>query len=179
MREIVDLLIRSRIPFMIIGGHALGLHGAQRDTVDLDCVVVAEQREEMKAFLESRGFEETARHAVFSRYQHRSLLYPILDLMQVDANTWEEMWVQSIPKTIKNLAVRVPGISHLVALKLHAIRQNSTRELQDGADIVRLLRANPDVISEEQLRNLCERYQLERLFATLKTAIWIPPSSPH
>jgi len=84
MRELVDLLIRSQVPFMIIGGHALGLHGAQRDTVDLDCVVMAERREEMKTFLESRGFEETARHATFTRYQHRPLLYPLLDVMQVD-----------------------------------------------------------------------------------------------
>ncbi len=51
MRELVDLLVRSRIPLLISGGHALGMHGAQRDTVDLECVWVAERREEMKTFL--------------------------------------------------------------------------------------------------------------------------------
>ena len=160
MRELVDLLVRSKIPLLVIGGHAVGAHGAQRDTVDLDCLVVAERREEMKAFLESRGFEETARHESFSRYRHGSLTYPLLDVMQVDARTWELMWGGSQLKEIRGLPVRVHAVIHLIALKLHAIRQNPDRELQDADDIVRLLRVNAHLYSNEDLRAVFERYQL-------------------
>ena len=160
MRELLDLLVRSQIPLLVIGGHAVGVHGAQRDTVDLDCMVVAERREEMKAFLESRGFDETARHQNFSRYLHRSLAYPMLDVMQVDARTWELMWSGSQIKEIKGLPVRVPAVIHLIALKLHAIRQNPDREFQDADDIVRLLRVNARLYSNDDLRAVFERYQL-------------------
>jgi hypothetical protein len=171
MRELVDLLVRSNIPLLIIGGHAVGMHGAQRDTIDLDCVVVAERREEMKAFLESRGFEEAARHESFSRYRHQSLLYPLLDVMQVDEKTWQKLSAESVPKVLKGLPVRVPAVGHLIALKLHAIRQNPARELQDADDIARLLRANPETVPPEELRALFERYQLPELFAKVLKAL--------
>ena len=104
--------------------------------------------------------EETARHESFSRYRHGSLTYPLLDVMQVDARTWELMWGGSQLKEIRGLPVRVPAVIHLIALKLHAIRQNPDRELQDADDIVRLLRVNAHLYSNEDLRAVFERYQL-------------------
>src|SRR5438132_11065852 len=99
MREMVDLLIRSGIPHLIIGGHAIGVHGGQRDTVDFDCIVAAERRDEMTKFLQSRGFDETARHGSFSRFRHRSLSYPLLDVMEVDSDVWQKMWTESVEKS--------------------------------------------------------------------------------
>lgn len=168
MRELVDLLIRSRIPLLIIGGHAVGTHSAPRDTIDLDCVVVAECREQMKEFLKSRGFEETARGEGFSRYRHQSLIYPLLDVMHVDAGTWKEMWDTSVEKTLQGLPVRVPTVVHLISLKLHAMQQNPTRKLKDGEDIASMLRANPNAVSADELRQLFEHYQQLPLYDMIK-----------
>jgi hypothetical protein len=168
MREMIDLLIRSKVPVLIIGGHAVGLHGLQRDTIDLDCLVAAEHRDELKAYLEGRGFEETGRHTFFSRYRHQSLVYPLLDVMQVDAQTWAELWAGSVAKTLNDLPVRVPAILHLFALKLHAIQQDPTREFQDGSDISRLLQANPGLIPAADLQRLFDRYQLGSLLARMQ-----------
>jgi predicted nucleotidyltransferase len=171
MRELLDLLLRSRIPLLVIGGHAVGAHGAERDTADVDCLVVTERREEMKAFLESRGFEETATHQSFSRYRHKSLAVPMLDVMHVETAIWERMWEKAATKEIKGVPTRVPEVGHLIALKLHAIRQNPSREFQDGDDIVRLLRANPTAISPEKLRELFARYQLLPLFERIRVIL--------
>jgi len=171
MRELFDLLVRSQIPVLVIGGHAVGAHGFQRNTADLDCLVVAERRDEMKTFLENRGFEETARNQNFSRYRHRSLAYPLLDVMQVDRNTWEKLWTHSVSKTADGYPVRVPSVEHLIALKLHAIQQNPARKLQDGNDIARLLRANPGAVSAAHLEEMFERYALPELFAMIKQSL--------
>jgi hypothetical protein len=171
VRELIDLLIRSNIPLLIMGGHAVGAHGAQRDTIDVDCIVVAERREELKAFLESRGFEEMARHEGFSRFRHRSLIYPLLDTMEVDESTWQELWSHSVTKSLTGLPVRVPAVVHLIALKLHAIQQNPARKLKDGDDIARLLQANPNIIPESELRHLFERYQQMPLYATIQDVL--------
>ena len=45
-----------------------------------------------------------------------------------------------------------------MALKLHAIRQDPRRELQDLADIQALLRLNPEAINAEELLQLIERH---------------------
>jgi hypothetical protein len=171
MRELIDLLIRSKIPLLVIGGHAVGVHSVQRDTIDVDCIVAAERREEMKLFLESRGFDEAARHGGFSRFHHRSLIYPLLDVMEVDAETWREMWDQSVAKTLVGLPVRVPAVGHLISLKLHAIQQNPSRTMKDGEDLASIVRANPDVMPEEELRQLFGRYQQLSLYDMIRNTL--------
>ncbi len=55
------------------------------------------------------------------------------------------------------LTLRVPSLPHLIALKLHAARQES-REGRDVPDIVALLEANPGVVPPAVLCELCARY---------------------
>ncbi len=167
MRELVDLLIRSKVPHLIVGGHAVGMHGAQRDTVDLDCLIAAENRHAITEFLMGHGFEETSKQNSFSRFRHRSLVYPMLDVMEVDAEIWHRMWDASVQKTFTGLTVRVPTAGHCVALKLHAISQNPTREWKDGEDIVRILRANPGLFLRKDFEKLCERYALSEFAAKI------------
>ncbi len=171
MRELIDLLVRSGVPLLIVGGHAVGMHGAQRDTVDLDCLVATESRQTLTDFLKTRGFDEMATHGNFSRFRHRSLLYPLLDLMEVDPGVWTQMWNGSVEKTFAGLKVRVPSVGHCIAMKLHAIRQNPEREWKDGGDIVRLLRGHPSALTREKLGELCARYGLPEFAAEIWSRI--------
>ena len=131
MRELVNVVARSGVPFLIIGGHGLAIHGVQRDTSDLDCMVVAEQRDEMTAHLQSLGFQEMGRHQNFSRFRHRSLVYPLLDVMQVERGTWEKIEAGSVAGVLFGHPIKVPSVPHYIALKMHAIAQNPEREDQD------------------------------------------------
>ena len=54
--------------------------------------------------------------------------------------------------------MQTPALSHLIALKLHAIRNNPAREPGDLGDIARLLLANPNTLSTDQLRALCTQF---------------------
>jgi hypothetical protein len=171
MRELIDLLIRSQVPHLIIGGHGLAVHGVERDTMDLDCMVAAPARAEMARFLEAHGFTEMARHDSFSRFRHRSLVYPLLDVMEVDAGTWAKMFPKGREGVLFERNVRVPSLLHYIALKLHAIRQNPTRERKDGQDIVDLLRAHAGTYSEDELRSIFTRYAPLGYWDTIRPAL--------
>ena len=112
MRELVDLLIRSGVPHLVVGGNGLSLHGVQRDTVDLDCLILAESRSTITAFLIEHGFDETSRHESFSRFRHRSLVFPMLDVMEVDAGTWSKMYPASREGMFFQRHIRVPALPH-------------------------------------------------------------------
>lgn len=61
--EFIDLLLRHRVKFLLIGAHALAIHGRPRATLDLDVFVepsVANAKR-IGAALADFGFEESAR----------------------------------------------------------------------------------------------------------------------
>jgi predicted nucleotidyltransferase len=49
--------------------------------------------------------------------------------------------------TVDGVDLRVPSLSHLVALKLYTVTNNAERSTKDLADIAELLRANSDAVS--------------------------------
>jgi hypothetical protein len=52
----------------------------------------------------------------------------------------------------------VPGLAQLIALKLHAIRNEPRREGRDLPDITELLRLNPGRITTGELGELCDKF---------------------
>lgn len=154
MQALFDLLSRFGQPLLLIGGHALAAHGVPRQTVDVDCIVALENREAISRHVRGGGFELIHETENFNRYAHPSPMVPDLDLLFVEGPTFDKLQAQSI----QTGRIRVPALPHLIALKLHAIRNNPTRELRDLGDIQRLLAANPGIISNEELNDLCRRF---------------------
>lgn len=60
--EFLDLLLRHRVRFLLIGGHALAVHGRPRATLDLDVFVepTLENARRIGAVLEDFGFRRSA-----------------------------------------------------------------------------------------------------------------------
>jgi len=66
-----------------------------------------------------------------------------LDLMFVSYSTFTKMWAAAVPIKLVGAPVKIPSLDHLLALKLHALRNsNQRRELKDMVDSVYLIEAN-------------------------------------
>jgi hypothetical protein len=81
-----------------------------------------------------------------------------VDVMIVDRGTFDKMFARSSGREVRSFTVRVPSMLHLIALKLHAMKNNPKRMLKDMSDIVELLRANPSVVHGDELDDVCVRY---------------------
>ena len=158
MQPLFDLLGRFSHPLLVIGGHALTAHGVERQTVDVDCLVAVENRQALDAHLRAGGFERQGETAIFSRYRHPSEFVPDVDVLFVDAATFEKLHVGKIPLRRGPTELQAPALPHLIALKLHAIRNNPAREAGDLGDIAKLLQANPGAVSTSELVALCARF---------------------
>ena len=67
----------------------------------------------------------------------------------------DKLHVGGIPLQRGSTKLHAAALPHLIALKLHAIRNNPAREAGDLGDIARLLRANPGALSARELAALC------------------------
>lgn len=170
MQALFDLLGRFSQPLLVIGGHALAAHGVARQTVDVDCLVAVENRQALDAHLIGGGFVRLSETDHFARYRHPSDIVPDVDVLLVDASTFDKLNADGIPVPRSPIKLRTPALSHLIALKLHAIRNNPTREAGDLGDISKLLRANPGVISPGELTALCERFGPPQIAAKLQAS---------
>ncbi len=158
MQALFDLLSRFSHPLLVIGGHALAAHGVARQTVDVDCLIAVENREVLDAHLRGGGFERAGETENFARYRHPSAFVPDVDVLFVDASTFNKLHSGGIPLQKGQTALQAPALPHLIALKLHGIRNNPAREAGDLGDVARLLQANPGIISANDLTALCLQF---------------------
>lgn len=174
MQALFDLLGRFPHPLLVIGGHALAAHGVARQTVDVDCLIAIENREALDAHLQRGGFERVDGTENFARYIHPSDLVPDVDALFVDASTFDKLHAGGIPLQRGQAILQAPALPHLIALKLHAIRNNPAREAADLGDIARLLHANPGAISPGELTVICTRFGPPGIDAKLRTLLIAP-----
>lgn len=175
MQAIFDLLAQHRLPMLIIGAHALTAHGVQRLTFDVDCLVATADFEALSQLLIRGGFSNVQHQQNFSAFNHNTPGVPKIDVMRVDAATFAKMEAARKPWDFGNKRFEVPALEHLIALKLHAMKNNPERAGKDGWDIAALLAANSGAIPSGKLHELCERFGPPDVYATFSKTHDTPP----
>ena len=141
---------------LLIGGNAMIGYGSERLTQDCDCAMVAEDERLVAAVLEPLGYLFKERFSSFARYAHLGGRRPVVDVMLLNASTFEKLHAQSREIDMDGVTLRAPKPLHLVALKLHALKQNPSRLGKDWEDI-RYLLSHYEWTAEE-LTEVAERY---------------------
>ena len=168
MALISDELRKENVRALLIGGHALSAFGYQRATIDVDCLLAIPDVIVLHKALTKAGYRRIEQTQTFAHYTHPSGYLLDVDVMLVDRATFDKLHAQSKRYRIGNVEMRVPCLPHLMALKLHAMKNNPKRELKDLADIVELLRANPGKVKSEQLPDICEREGPKNVFSKIE-----------
>jgi hypothetical protein len=158
-------------PGLLIGGFAMQRYGLSRQTFDVDMLIAHAQKEKLASALLEAGYAAIAETDSFVRYRCDNLYLMDIDVLLVDSDTLDKMLAASIVITVDDVDLRVPSLSHLVALKLHAVTNNAERSTKDLADIAELLRANPDAVSPKELDAVCTKYGTSEAVEKLKAML--------
>ncbi len=140
LRELLDLLTSHDVRYLIIGAHALALHGFPRATKDLDIWVHGEPEnarklaaalKEFGAAIGDKGAEEFARP---ERKMIRLGVPPsMIDILNFAGDTdFQEVWEGSLEGNLFGAIVHYPTKTALIEMKRAAGRP------QDLADIEKL-----------------------------------------
>jgi hypothetical protein len=162
---------RRRLPFLVIGGHAVNLYGFARETADLDFLVCSEDRSSWMTLFADLGYH------IFSEAPHflqlasdKDAAWPV-DLMFVQSATFQPMLEASRVVEFYGTASRIPTLEHLIALKLHVLKNTRPhRFLKDFLDVENLIRINHLDIKSENIRRLFEKYATMELYEKMSAA---------
>lgn len=155
----IDAAEKAGLRLLLIGGHAVNARGYERTTIDVDFLVPAGDLEKWKALLAEAGFRLFRETQAFAQFQPPSANEFPLDLMLVDDSTFEKLIQGADFLQFADRKVAVAGAMHLIALKLHALR-NWHRAMQgkDYYDILALIRANHVNVKSPAFTEILEHY---------------------
>lgn len=164
LAAILAELEKHNIPYAIVGAVAMGFWGVRRDTVDIDILVKAADREKVIAFMKGIGYDHMIASNFADQFGHLMKEMGLVDFLY----TKREQGIIEDGKTFKgvnkDIDVRVAMPEDLIGLKLDAIKNNPKRELQDWADIQAIVEVLGDNLDWTKIRNYCNLLDVEEVY---------------
>lgn len=159
---------KPALPFLVIGGYAVAAHGYARATFDVDFLARRADREVWITRLTAAGLRQVGDTRSFVRFG-----LPgggdALDLMFVDEDTFTGMVGAAEERDFGAAHALVPCLDHLLALKLHVLRQAlAHRTSKDADDVEMLIRRNGLDLREPRYEQLFLRYGNREIYETFR-----------
>ena len=165
---VFQALKRARAAFLVIGGHAVVLHGHLRSTFDLDLLISDSNFAAARTALTRLGYLTYFETEAFLQL-HAPANLPPLDLMIVDDGTFDRIENTSNEKMLDGEQIRIPDVLRLVALKLHATREPTRRTSEtDWQDVVALVLTTNQNLEDPELRAIVSQYGGPTALAEIK-----------
>ena len=151
---------------LVIGGYAVAAHGHTRPTFDVDLMVRSQDAPEWHRRARAAGLSTVGESKAFIQYSQPQG-GDGLDLMLVSDETFEQMWSASEEKDLGYGRARVPCLDHLLALKLHALKQGLLhRTSKDAEDVEILVRRNRVDLKDARYELLFHKYGSREIYDT-------------
>jgi hypothetical protein len=135
LRDLDGCFERTGFRWAVAGAVALHAYGYTRATNDLDVVTEAAARAALVPFLEGRGYETLHASAGYSNHLHTDAARGRVDAIYVDPQTADRLFDGCRTTRFAGVDVRVPRPEHLVAMKVHAMKNDPHRTFRELADI--------------------------------------------
>jgi predicted nucleotidyltransferase len=156
---------KAGVVCILIGGFAIGQYAVPRQTFDVDFLTTKENFDKIFDKLKQAGFKLEDMRESFARFSGTDHYLMDIDFMFVDKSTLDKIAADGKEVTIANQKLMIPSISTLIALKLHAIKNNQKlREYKDLFDIINLVRENKVDCKSDKFRKLCLKYGTRELY---------------
>jgi hypothetical protein len=168
LKSIHSAATSSQKRFVLIGGHALNIHGIMRATGDVDIMVEAQDAAFWRELLQKLGYEIFHESSAFMQSKPKELAAWPIDLMLVDANTISKALSDATTTEVFGPPLRVASVASLMAMKLHALKfVDAVRALKDQSDLFALLELSGMTVHSEPFRQMCERYGTIEIYERL------------
>lgn len=158
---------RANVPCVLIGGFAINFYKVTRNTLDIDFLTTKDDFAKIKDALISAGYNEEFATDVAIRFSNKKDLLDI-DFMIVDDSTRKKIISEGTSAEIVGEKLIVPSINHLIALKLHAIKNNQkNRAWKDLPDIIRLIKINNVDCKTKAFKEMCLKYGNNEIYQSI------------
>ncbi|MBI1871685.1 MAG: nucleotidyltransferase [Chlamydiae bacterium] len=158
---------KAKIPYILIGGFAVNFYKVSRSTLDVDFLMALEDFQSAVRVMEKNGYQKFDEGDFFVRLRPAGIAGMIVDFVLVDRTTLDKILQEARPVKLGGLDFKVPSLNHLIALKLHALKNNPRRGPKDLLDIFDLIKNNEMNITTEEFRQLCLKFGTEEVYSKI------------
>lgn len=159
LKTIHDAAAKRGKRFLLIGGHALNVHGLMRTTSDVDLMVDVEDTSFWRELLIGLGYDVFHESSSFIQSKPPSITAWPIDLMLVNNDTMSKALQDALSTEVFGCPLFVASVGSLIAMKLHALKYvDPIRALKDQGDVLALLQLAGIAADSEAFRQLCVQY---------------------
>jgi len=156
------------VPCVLIGGFAINFYKVTRNTLDVDFLTTKDDFEKIKNSLIEAGYAENFATDVAIRMSGKTGNIDI-DFMIVDKATRSKIIEAGNAVEVVGEKLIIPSVHHLIALKLHAIKNNfKNRILKDLPDVIKLIKLNNIDFKSSDFKSLCLKYGNEKIYRNIE-----------
>lgn len=152
------------LPVLMIGGHAVNFYGYNRTTLDVDFLIAVDHLPAWRVGFESIGYKWIGQTENFVRLEPGDAGSFPVDVMIVASETFRKLLAARVECLIGTAKLYVPKPLHLIALKLHAMKNpGRLRQGKDLLDIVNLISLCNIDIEAQEFQDILDRYANEEI----------------
>ncbi len=167
-KTIVNFFEEENIDYALIGAFALKAYGYARFTRDLDFIARKKDKNRIKAFVESLGYETIYESAGFSKHVHPLSSPGRIDFVYVSGNTAETVFSEVRKMDVlADIKVQVVSPQHIAALKVFAIKNDPERLHSEMADLKALI--DLGVVGEETVKSYFKKWNLLEVYNRVRS----------
>lgn len=156
---------------VLVGGYALIAHKVQRMTFDIDFMISKEAATKIENDLINAGYSVQNRQEAFIQFKSGNPGLRDIDFLISDLHTIEMLVANGKKVEIAGEPFIVPSPEHLIAMKIHSIAGNKTRDLKDFPDIVQLMKANAIDPFNEDIKKMFEKNAMTDFYKRVIDAV--------
>lgn len=155
---------KAGINYLLIGGFAINAYQFARQTNDIDFLICADDFKKLDPCLSGVGFEKKQVAELYAWYEGIDFPFDV-DVLFVDKKTLELMEQEGKHVKIAGHSFTVPSLTHLIAMKLHAIKNNpGKRKDKDLKDILELVQIHGLDVTSREFETDCRKFGPEGIY---------------
>lgn len=137
---VIDVLQKEDIPFLLIGGVAVGQYVSSRVTLDIDLAIQDTNAPRAIARLQGAGFTTLHESADFIRLHPPAGSAEVTDLLYLNEPTFRLLWQTRNQRVVSDRTIGVACPEHIIRMKLHALHYGKAERMKkDLPDILDLM----------------------------------------
>lgn len=156
-------LEKHSIPYTIIGAIAMGFWGIRRNTVDIDFLVRAGDRERIILLMKNFGYDHVISGNFADQFAHLIKEMGMVDFLYTNKDGGI-IAGSKIFKGLGDIDIHVALPEDLIGLKLDGIKNNPKREFQDWADIQAIVEMIGNDLDWNKIKKYCNILGMETAY---------------
>lgn len=168
LERLIERTISRHLDTVLVGGYALLAWGVSRQTADIDLLIPDRDRSSWKELLTDLGYGVPHEKGSFVQYAAPTTEAWPVDLVIVNPDTFDRVTAEATPARFGRVVCPVASVSHLLAMKFHALRYVPHRAgHKDLADAYALIRRTGGRVTDPAVRDLCLKYGSKEIYDRL------------